>query len=119
VIIKVLQVIEREEHRDTSLKNAMIQRGEDPFEEKNLSLFRRYKERMFQHMKDFISKHFEVILEDCIVSEGGTYAVEKLLVKAQVLIDDLTIVLDEVVPCFPPRFSLENHRIPRLLRCHY
>jgi hypothetical protein len=94
-----MQVIERDNKYDEILREQLEQQGLDPDDDVNSKSFRRYKEQLFQHLRDSISKRFDDTFKDCP-------GIGEILPKTGTLIDDLILVLDDLVPCFPPRFSL-------------
>jgi hypothetical protein len=57
--VKVLQIVEREKKHDDILFERIKEKGEDPFDDKHNLLFRRYKERLFQSIRDSVFMQFE------------------------------------------------------------
>jgi hypothetical protein len=70
IMVKVIQVIEREEKMDTILRKKLENQGLDPYDELNSKSFRRYKEKFFTSLRDFIFTRFTTVFgEITIVSE--------------------------------------------------
>ena len=99
VLVKIIQIVEREEKLDEILKAKLINQKLDPFDDINRKSFRRYKELFFHYLRDSISNRFEKCFSKCS-------DIAEILKEAQMLLDDLTVVLDEIVPCFPDRYKI-------------
>lgn len=95
----MLQIIEREETNDEILFKKLEKQGLDPYDEVHSKSFRRYKERFFMNLRDAISTRFD----ECF---SNTPEVDEILRQAEALLDDLTSVLDDVVPCFPSKYGV-------------
>ncbi|PRP80263.1 hypothetical protein PROFUN_12730 [Planoprotostelium fungivorum] len=99
VLVKALQVVERQEEYDKLLRAKLVSQKKDPDDDRNSRLFKRYKERFFIQMKAKVTDRFESTFLNCDTA-GQT------LREIQNIIDDLTTVLDEVIQCFPPTWNI-------------
>ncbi len=96
VMVKALQIVEREEKLDALLKQKLEAQKLDPYDEVHAKSFRRYKEKFLINLRDAISTHFDSAL-------GNITAVDQIVKESQLILDELTVVLDDVVPCFPTK----------------
>ncbi len=92
----MIQVVEREEYKDNIFRDKLMAQGLDPYDDLHRKSFRRFRELFFMNLRDAISARFDACFGSC-------NAISQVLEEAQKLLDDLTIVLDEVIPCFPER----------------
>eukprot|EP01116_Phalansterium_solitarium_P000650 TRINITY_DN10491_c0_g1_i1.p1 TRINITY_DN10491_c0_g1~~TRINITY_DN10491_c0_g1_i1.p1 ORF type:complete len:735 (-),score=338.73 TRINITY_DN10491_c0_g1_i1:356-2560(-) len=108
VMVKVVQVIEKEERCDQLIKAEMIAKGLNPQASENTSQLQLYRELFFQHVKTSVYERFQARIPNFeeLDAGGEPAAADEALKAASQLLDDLTVVLDDVVPVFPDSYGM-------------
>jgi hypothetical protein len=106
VLVKVAQVIWREEqwlaeridNMDAAERDAAMKQPRD--EGQAIDGSRNYKSLFFSHLRIAIHARFERVFE------GFNNDVRVALKSADEILDDMTVLHDEAVPCFPPDWNM-------------
>eukprot|EP01027_Heterolobosea_sp_BB2_P014594 GEZU01020945.1.p1 GENE.GEZU01020945.1~~GEZU01020945.1.p1 ORF type:complete len:668 (-),score=161.25 GEZU01020945.1:99-2102(-) len=96
-LVRVLRVIEREENMDKEFLRTGPASGS-----KRGRKIRGYMGMCYQHISNSVMRKFADFLQDCKTVE------EKLKVLTE-LLQDLQIVAESVVPCFPESYNIEEY----------
>ncbi|PRP77773.1 hypothetical protein PROFUN_07715 [Planoprotostelium fungivorum] len=98
VIVKAVQVVEREQMLDDQVRSHLLKKKKDPEDPSNRDEFRFYREKAYQAISQSVQEHFQETF--------GDNSADAFTDLSQKLLDELPVVLDELIFCFPKSWKI-------------